>query len=488
MGKTSFSSRPFSATALFRKEFQQGDRIVRHDKIPREKTVRENHLFRRIELQLSRIRDFTSLVHGRSGRRAHLRPFGKCIGELFVNPAVSKTVFPPESRDLQSDRNGIRRFVEIILETGKQNPERPLFRDRRCDSAMLIFPLDPACRRLSFQFCRQTVRIVDGFCKSVYGEKCSESVEIPDAVLLPGETDHHLFHLEFRRSKNPLHQPDIKGRIIFGFPEDHSGITVDTDPSSACNAEFVQQKRRFGMSGFIGDGAYGFQSLKDIVRRSETPVGQIGIDALRVAMNPDEVQSGSDCSGNMVPSGCGMFQEFPDKAVASGAGGTADSDSPVNCGNSGFKKVIELQILRQLDAVKNGDITDEEMFFAKKSLNDIYRTINDSPFSIENWCFNRVISEKFYTPEEKADDIMKMDAGKVSEFARGIKLDTVFFLRGAGTSGLEEEKDEILPFPGPLKETSERLLPPLRQWRWHSFIALHHQQSNLFQIQIIIQS
>ena len=56
MGKTSFSSRPFSATALFRKEFQQGDRIVRHDKIPREKTVRENHFFRRMELQLSRIR------------------------------------------------------------------------------------------------------------------------------------------------------------------------------------------------------------------------------------------------------------------------------------------------------------------------------------------------------------------------------------------------------------------------------------------------
>ncbi len=109
--------------------------------------------------------------------------------------------------------------------------------------------------------------------------------------------------------------------------------------------------------------------------------------------------------------------------------------------NTNFE-AAKSEILRQLDAVKSGDITDEEMFFAKKSLNDIYRTINDSPFSIENWCFNRVISGKFYTPEEKADDIMKMDAGKVSEFARGIKLDTVFFLRGAGTSGLEEEKDE----------------------------------------------
>ncbi len=88
------------------------------------------------------------------------------------------------------------------------------------------------------------------------------------------------------------------------------------------------------------------------------------------------------------------------------------------------------EIILQLENMKKGDISDEEMSNAKKSLLNSYKEISDSASGLCSWYLSRILGEDFSDPEDFAEKITKVTKEEVCEVANNISLDTVYFLKG----------------------------------------------------------
>ncbi len=98
-------------------------------------------------------------------------------------------------------------------------------------------------------------------------------------------------------------------------------------------------------------------------------------------------------------------------------------------------QIAEDAILEQLENVKRSQITSEELDSAKKSLKNGYMNIYDSPSAMEMWTLNREISGNFDEPIGEAQKVDATTIEQIAEYARGITLDTVYFLKGEGANG-----------------------------------------------------
>ena len=95
----------------------------------------------------------------------------------------------------------------------------------------------------------------------------------------------------------------------------------------------------------------------------------------------------------------------------------------------------EAEILRQLDGIKQGNITEEELICAKKTFRDISRSIEDSAPAIERWVLDKAVSGEDRLPEEVCAAIEALTKDDVARIAGAMCLDTVFHL--IGTEGGE---------------------------------------------------
>lgn len=84
----------------------------------------------------------------------------------------------------------------------------------------------------------------------------------------------------------------------------------------------------------------------------------------------------------------------------------------------------------QLEKIKNGEITEDEVLDAKKSFANRMREISDNPSMLPMWYFMRREAGDLRDPERDARDIMKTDVKSAVEFAKSISLDTVYILAG----------------------------------------------------------
>ena len=91
---------------------------------------------------------------------------------------------------------------------------------------------------------------------------------------------------------------------------------------------------------------------------------------------------------------------------------------------------VRSQVQTQLDALCNGQVTDDEMYAAKQALISGLRGTHDSPGSIESYYASAALSGLSLTPAEYIAAIEKVDIPAVSAAARSLKLDTVYFLKG----------------------------------------------------------
>ena len=88
------------------------------------------------------------------------------------------------------------------------------------------------------------------------------------------------------------------------------------------------------------------------------------------------------------------------------------------------------EILRQLDACRSGDITDEELGAAREAILSALRATHDSPGAIENYYATGAISGMAMTPERYADAVRRVTREQVAAAARSMKLHTTYFLKG----------------------------------------------------------
>lgn len=103
----------------------------------------------------------------------------------------------------------------------------------------------------------------------------------------------------------------------------------------------------------------------------------------------------------------------------------------VNAGMDCEKKdTVRRQVLAQLDAIRSGEITAEELDAARQAMLSTLRATHDSPGSIENYYANAALSGLPYSPEEYMQAAMEITADDVAEAARQVKLHSEYFLKG----------------------------------------------------------
>lgn len=89
------------------------------------------------------------------------------------------------------------------------------------------------------------------------------------------------------------------------------------------------------------------------------------------------------------------------------------------------------EILSQLESVRNGDVSDYELFAAKSSIASDYRTIEDSPVALEDFYLNQALIGPDCTPSELAALAEDITLKEVVQIAKGVECDAIYFLRGA---------------------------------------------------------
>lgn len=90
------------------------------------------------------------------------------------------------------------------------------------------------------------------------------------------------------------------------------------------------------------------------------------------------------------------------------------------------KKEIEVQ----LNAMKNGDFTDDEIAAARAALRNGINSMLDSGYETESYYLTKTLNGDKSTPADLLSAIEKVTREEIIEASQHIKYDTVYFLRG----------------------------------------------------------
>lgn len=120
-----------------------------------------------------------------------------------------------------------------------------------------------------------------------------------------------------------------------------------------------------------------------------------------------------------------------------------DTHKGIMCVYSGidFDKYDEAkaEILAQLNDVKSGSFTEEELKDAKIAVATSLRSIPDSAGSLEGFYLSNTLDGLDYEPEELAELCEYVSREDVIAIANSVVLDAVYFLRGNGEESDDEE-------------------------------------------------
>ena len=96
------------------------------------------------------------------------------------------------------------------------------------------------------------------------------------------------------------------------------------------------------------------------------------------------------------------------------------------------------EIGAQLEAIKRGEVTDDELLAAKKSVASDLRATLDSQYNLEGFYLANTIDGLDFDPEELAEAVECVELQAVVDIANSVVGDAVYYLRGNG----EEDSDE----------------------------------------------
>ena len=96
------------------------------------------------------------------------------------------------------------------------------------------------------------------------------------------------------------------------------------------------------------------------------------------------------------------------------------------------------EICAQLEAINRGEVTDDELLAAKKSVASDLRATLDSQYNLEGFYLANTIDGLDFDPEELAEAVECVELQAVVDIANSVVGDAVYYLRGNG----EEDSDE----------------------------------------------
>ncbi len=129
-----------------------------------------------------------------------------------------------------------------------------------------------------------------------------------------------------------------------------------------------------------------------------------------------------------------MFQEVREKAsLAYSAGSTYlryKGNIFIKCGIEikNYKKTLEI-IRKQLDDMKNGNFTDEDIENAKKSIISGIRSIDDEQDTEITYFFGQELTNEKVSTEEYIKNIENVSKQAIIKIANSLQINTIYFLR-----------------------------------------------------------
>ena len=88
------------------------------------------------------------------------------------------------------------------------------------------------------------------------------------------------------------------------------------------------------------------------------------------------------------------------------------------------------EILHQLEQIKSGSFADEELNETKLMAVDSLRVVNDSASSMEGWYLSQIFLHSQASPEEEAEQLLKITRDQIIAAANRVTLDTIYLLSG----------------------------------------------------------
>lgn len=129
-----------------------------------------------------------------------------------------------------------------------------------------------------------------------------------------------------------------------------------------------------------------------------------------------------------------MFQEVREKAsLAYSAGSTYlryKGNIFIKCGIEikNYEKTLEI-IRKQLEDIKNGIFTDEDIENAKKSIISGIRSINDEQDTEITYLFGQELTNEKISTEEYIKNIEQVSKENIIKIANSLQINTIYFLR-----------------------------------------------------------
>lgn len=90
------------------------------------------------------------------------------------------------------------------------------------------------------------------------------------------------------------------------------------------------------------------------------------------------------------------------------------------------------EILVQLDLMKKGEFTDDEMNNAVLSVKNSLHSVYDSASSVESWYMSQMFDNQMLTPSKELEKVAKVTRQDIIDAANTVRLDTVYTLTGIG--------------------------------------------------------
>ncbi len=103
--------------------------------------------------------------------------------------------------------------------------------------------------------------------------------------------------------------------------------------------------------------------------------------------------------------------------------------------------VTKNAIIEQYNAVKDGNFTDEDVADCKRSIENAYKELYDSPEGLCTWYLSHVMFGDFESIESVSQNICSITRDEILQAADCMTLDCVFVLRG--TSKISSEYEEV---------------------------------------------
>ncbi len=96
-------------------------------------------------------------------------------------------------------------------------------------------------------------------------------------------------------------------------------------------------------------------------------------------------------------------------------------------------------ILQQLEDIKNGNFTDDEVEASVKALEDSFKSVSDSPEALDSWFMSQCVSGDYKYPEDFIEEFKNVTREEIIKAASDVTLDTIFMLESNGEGGETDE-------------------------------------------------